>query len=176
MLVFLIGYMGCGKSSIGKPLARRLGMSFVDMDTEVEKQCGMSVGDLFACRGETHFREVEREVLSRLSRLENTVVATGGGTPCYYDNMEVMNRKGVTVYFKLSPQKLVSRLIYGKSKRPLLRDKTDEELLEFVTDALAKREETYEKAKLIISCDALSDDYVAEHVVMYVDQRDKFRI
>ena len=102
MLLFLIGYMGCGKSSIGRPLAKRLGLKFVDMDTEIERRCGVSVQQFFADRGEEAFRRLERELLRELTSAEDTVVATGGGVPCFFDNMELMNGSGVTVYVKLA--------------------------------------------------------------------------
>ena len=108
MLLFLIGYMGCGKSSIGRPLAKRLGLKFVDMDTEIERRCGVSVQQFFADRGEEAFRRLERELLRELTSAEDTVVATGGGVPCFFDNMELMNGAGVTVYFKLAPEKLAA--------------------------------------------------------------------
>ena len=97
--------MGCGKSSIGRPLAKRLGLKFVDMDTEIERRCGVSVQQFFADRGEEAFRRLERELLRELTSAEDTVVATGGGVPCFFDNMELMNGAGVTVYFKLAPEK-----------------------------------------------------------------------
>ena len=89
MLLFLIGYMGCGKSSIGRPLAKRLGLKFVDMDAEIERRCGVSVQQFFADRGEEAFRRLERELLRELTSAEDTVVATGGGVPCFFDNMEL---------------------------------------------------------------------------------------
>lgn len=120
MLLFLVGYMGCGKSSIGRPLAKRLGMQFVDMDTEIERRCGMSVRDFFAAHGEQEFRRYEHEMLQELTQAENTVVATGGGVPCFFDNMSLMNAAGITIYFKLSPEKLAARLEYGKDRKSVV--------------------------------------------------------
>ena len=110
MLIFLIGYMGSGKTTIGRGLARRLGLRFIDMDTEVEQRTGMSVTDYFAARGEEAFRGEEREVLRCLTNEQDAVVATGGGVPCFFDNMEVMNASGLTIYLKMGPEKLAARL------------------------------------------------------------------
>ena len=169
MLLFLVGYMGCGKSSIGRPLAKRLGMQFVDMDTEIERRCGMSVRDFFAAHGEQEFRRYEHEVLQELTKAENTVVATGGGVPCFFDNMSLMNAAGLTIYFKLSPEKLAARLEYGKNKRPLLRGKSQEELVAFIRENLEQREPFYAQARLIVEGDRLSDEYMARHVMLYVE-------
>ena len=169
MLLFLIGYMGCGKSSIGRPLAKRLGLKFVDMDAEIERRCGVSVQQFFADRGEEAFRRLERELLRELTSAEDTVVATGGGVPCFFDNMELMNGAGVTVYFKLAPEKLAARLEHGKAKRPLLRGKSQRELVEYIRENLERREPFYSRARLIVACDSMSDEYVARHVEMYLE-------
>lgn len=169
MLLFLVGYMGCGKSSIGRRLAGKLGMRFLDMDSLIEQRCGCSVREFFASRGEEAFRRLEREQVALLAAERDAVVATGGGAPCFFDNMEVMNRAGVTVYFKMSPEKLAARLETGKAKRPLLKDKNPEELLDFIRENLARRETYYLSSKLVIGCDGVSDEYIAEHVIRYVE-------
>ncbi len=172
MKIFLIGYMGCGKSTIGRMLAQRLGFGFLDMDSEVERISGMTVGELFSARGEDEFRRLEREVLARVAgRDGNLVVATGGGVPCFFDNMEVMNRSGLTVYFKMSPEKLASRLERGKRKRPLLRDKSAEELTGFIRENLGRREARYAEAKLVIDGDGVTDEYIAGHVQRWIENR-----
>lgn len=169
MVLFLVGFMGCGKSSIGRQLARRLGYGFVDMDADIERQAGMTVSEMFDRRGEAYFREREREALARYAGLADTVVATGGGVPCGEGNMETMNRCGVTVYFKMTPEKLALRLRHGRDKRPLLRGKDDGELLTFIRERLPQREPFYGQARLVIDCDGVSDDYIAEHVVRYME-------
>ena len=169
MLLFLVGYMGCGKSSIGRPLAKRLGMQIIDMDTEIERRCGMSLRDFYSEHGEQEFRRYEHEVLQELTKAENTVVATGGGVPCFFDNMSLMNEAGITIYFKLSPEKLAARLEYGKNKRPLLRGKSQQELVSFIQENLQQREPYYAQARLIVEGDRLSDEYMARHVMLYVE-------
>ena len=173
MLIFLVGYMGCGKTSIGRQLAGKLNLRFLDMDAAIEQACGCSVREYFAANGEEAFRRLEREQVAALAEEKDAVVATGGGAPCFFDNMEVMNRAGVTVYFKMSPEKLAARLETGKAKRPLLKDKSEEELLEFIRKNVAEREPCYLKSRLIIGCDGVSDDYIANHVVLYVENRNK---
>ena len=171
MLIFLIGYMGCGKSSIGRPLAVRLGVPFVDMDTEIERREGMKVSEIFASKGEPYFRQVEREVLAELCAMERGVVATGGGVPCGEGNMERMNAAGLTIYFKMSPEKLVRRLEHGRDKRPLIRNMDDAQLLAYITENLARREQFYGKAGLVIACDHISDEYIARHIELYLENR-----
>ena len=175
MLLFLVGYMGCGKSSIGRALARRIGFRFLDMDTLLEERCGQSVREIFSAVGEERFRELERDVLRHLADdpSPDAVVATGGGAPCFFDNMDRMNEAGITVYFQMSPQKLAARLEHGKAKRPLLKDKTPEELFEFIRDNLSQRETFYLRSRLIIGCDGVNDDYIVAHVERYLENYSK---
>lgn len=176
MLIFLIGYMGSGKTTIGRGLARRLGLRFIDMDAEVESRAGMSVSEIFAAQGEAEFRRQEQTVLQALAEEKDAVVATGGGTPCFFDNMEVMNAAGLTIYLKMGPEKLVSRLTNGIAKRPLLRDKTPEQLLDFIAGNLESREPFYGRAKIVMACDTMSDEYIAGHVAMYVEHHKERRL
>jgi len=141
------------------------------MDTLLEQRCGKSVAEIFTETGETGFRQSEREVLAELTSEREAIVATGGGAPCFFDNMETMNRAGLTVYFKMSPEKLAGRLEHGKAKRPLLRDKSEEELIGFIRENVAKREKYYMQAKLIIDCDGVRDDYIAHHIAEYIETK-----
>jgi shikimate kinase len=147
MRIYLIGFMGSGKTTIGKPLSKRLGYQFVDQDDVIEKHYGMTISEVFANVGEPKFRETEREVLFELSKLENVVIATGGGCPCFFDNMEVMNQHGLTIYLKGDPKTLVHRLRDSHGTRPLIKDKTKEELIQYVKDKLEERELFYSKAQ-----------------------------
>lgn len=170
MILFLIGYMGCGKSSIGRTLAKRMDYTFVDMDSEIERECEMTISEIFATHGESYFRERESDMLQKMAhRGDNVVVATGGGVPCFGSNIQLMKSMGVAVHFKMSPAKLVQRLVHGRDKRPIIRGKSDSELLEFICDNLLKREPFYLQASLVIDCDGVSDDYIACHVVNYVE-------
>ncbi len=152
MLIFLIGFMGSGKTTLGRPLARRLGYDFIDLDQLIEKREGMTIAEIFAARGEDHFRTLERTYLgSVIASGGDAVVSTGGGTPCFHDNMALMNANGVTVYLKLSPATLAGRLASAKVCRPLLADKSPEELLQYVADMLDVREEYYGRAKVVVA-------------------------
>lgn len=170
MLIFLVGYMGCGKSTIGRALSRRLGKPFLDMDTVLEQRCGKRVGEIFDEIGEKGFRRLEREVLAGLvASHDDAVVATGGGAPCFFDNMDVMSRSGQTVYFQMSPEGLALRLEHGRHKRPLLRDKSEEELVAFIRENVRRREPHYLRARLVIGCDGVSDGYIVDHIVRYLE-------
>jgi shikimate kinase len=150
MRIYLVGYMGCGKSTIGRKLADLLGISFIDLDKYIEERYFKSVPAIFAEEGEERFREKERNSLVEVSQFENVVVSTGGGAPCFFSNMELMNDNGVTVYIAPDTDVLASRLFKSKTDRPLITGKSREELILFINTALQKREPFYEKAKIII--------------------------
>lgn len=151
MRIFLVGFMGCGKSTTGRRLARELGARFVDLDREVEMTEGASLMDIFRYEGEEVFRGYERAALERVCEGEGSVVvATGGGTPCYGDNMEYMNARGLTVYLRHSAGQLAQRLSVSHNPRPLLRGKSEAELYAYVREKLSEREEVYMSSTLII--------------------------
>lgn len=148
--IFLIGFMGSGKTTLGKKVAQKTGYSFVDLDELIVREIGMSINDYFEKHGEASFREIERETLHRLGETSNTIIATGGGTPCHLDNMEWMNQHGKTIYIKLSPKALLSRLSQKETEsRPLLKGKSNEELLTFITEKLEERNPFYHQAKIV---------------------------
>lgn len=148
--IFLIGFMGCGKTTLGKKVAQKTGYTFVDLDELIVKEIGMSITDYFEKFGEASFREIERKILHRLGETTNSIIATGGGTPCHLDNMEWMNQHGKTIYIKLSPKALLSRLSQKETEtRPLLKGKSNEELLAFITEKLEERNPFYQQAKII---------------------------
>ena len=165
--LFLVGYMGCGKSTLARKIARRLGVEAVDTDRAVEEREGATVGDIFRYEGEERFREVEREVLERLIADPATrVVSTGGGLPLWRDNMARMNEAGTTVYLRRSAEQIARRLSpYGRQKRPRLRGLSDGELVGFMARDIAERESCYAQARWVFDCDALSDDEVAENIL-----------
>jgi shikimate kinase len=146
MRIYLIGYMGSGKSTLGKRLAKHLGMQFIDMDHYLEKRYCKTVPQIFAEEGEDEFRKKERKILEELSGFANVVVATGGGAPCFFDNMEVMNRTGKTIYLNIDPSILALRLMDSKIDRPLIRGKSKMELIAFIDESLRLRSPYYSKA------------------------------
>lgn len=145
--IFLIGFMGVGKTTNGKKLAALLNYPFVDMDEVFVEQQGMPISDFFALHGEAAFREKEREILLSLADLPPSVVSTGGGAPCYFDNMTWMNKHGLTVYFHMPAKALANRLANSKRhKRPLIKDLSEEEILHFIEEKIQQREPFYNQA------------------------------
>lgn len=163
--IFLIGYMGSGKTTIGRLLAKKTGLAFIDADLFIENRFRKSVASIFEERGEAGFREIERKVLEEIIGFEDVVISTGGGLPCFFDNMELMNRNGVTVYLKASTEELVKRLEKGKKKRPLICDKNDEELKEFVELNVRRRSEYYDRALYTLETGALASSREIEEKV-----------
>ena len=165
--LFLVGYMGCGKSTLGRKLARRLGVDFVDTDALVEEREGASVADVFRYEGEERFRQAERRVLDEvIAGNPFVVVSTGGGLPTWSDNMARMNDAGHTVYLRRSAEQIARRLSpYGRRKRPRLQGLNDEELVAFMERDMAAREPFYAQATLIVDCDWLSDEEVVEFIL-----------
>ncbi|MGL5273220.1 MAG: shikimate kinase [Phocaeicola sp.] len=144
--IFLIGYMGSGKTTLGKAFAKTYGLEFIDLDWYIEDRYRKTVTQLFSEKGEDGFRNIEKKMLHEVGEFENVVVSTGGGAPCFFDNMEYMNKMGTTVYLEVSPENLFKRLKIAKQQRPLLANKTDEELMTFICEALQKRESFYKQA------------------------------
>lgn len=156
--ILIIGYMGAGKTTLGKVLAKDLGLPFYDLDWYIESRMMKTVPQLFAERGEEGFRKVEHNMLHEVAEFEDVVISCGGGTPCFYDNMEYMNAQGDTVYLKASSEVLYAHLQMGKVERPLLKNKTREEMQAFIKEQLAEREKYYTKARHIFNVDLL-DNY-----------------
>ena len=150
MKVFLIGFMGCGKSTKAKQLASRLNCPVIDLDAVIVAEQGKSITDYFAENGEADFRTLESETLKNYDYPETCVVATGGGLPCFFDNMEWMNANGKTVYLQMTPPQLVSRL-HNREKRPLLKGMDDEQLLAFVEMKLSERNAFYTQAQIVVN-------------------------
>lgn len=170
--IYLIGYMGAGKTTLGAPLAKALGLSFVDLDLFIENRYHKSVNEIFTQMGEDRFRKIEQIILKEVSNFENVVISTGGGTPCFFDNMELMNSSGVTIYLDVSIEKLFQRLVVGKWKRPKLKDKLDEELFAIIKEGLQFRLPFYNRAQIIHSGEELesqfSIDKSVEHLVKLI--------
>ena len=164
--LFLVGYMGCGKSTLGRKLAHRMGVAYVDTDHEVEQMEGAAVYDIFQYAGEGYFRRSERTVLERTIEEGAAVVSTGGGLPTWSDNMARMNEVGCTVYLRRSAENIASRLSpFGRQKRPRLRGLNDEELVRFMREDMKQREPHYAEAQLVIDCDRLTDDEILDLIM-----------
>jgi len=165
---FLTGYMGSGKTTVGKKLAVKFGYEFIDLDHFIESEYKQTIPEIFASKGENEFRAMENNALKRVIERDNLVIACGGGTPCYYNNMELMNNSGITVYIKMSTDALVNRLTNAKEKRPLIANKTEEELRKFVARQLEKREDFYHKAQYTVKGKDLDVDELASFVKQQV--------
>ena len=146
--IILVGFMGSGKTTFGMKLAKKLNYQFVDTDKEIEELVGMSIESIFNTKGEKYFRQLEKQYIQKL-KVQNVVIATGGGMPCFYDNMEYLNKIGVTVYLEYSSQELFERLKNETVNRPLLKHKSEEDLFDYIDDLLLKRERYYLQAQTI---------------------------
>ena len=153
--IYLIGYMGAGKTTLGKAFAHAMGLTFIDLDWFIEERHHQTIRQLFDQYGEQGFREIERKVLHEASEFENVVISAGGGTPCFFDNMEFMNQTGQTVFLQASHEVLFQRLKVARRQRPLLANKSDEELKDFIAEGLSKRAPFYTKARYVLSGDEL---------------------
>ena len=148
--IFLIGFMGSGKSTLGAQLARSIDYQFIDMDPMIEETAEMSIPEIFNEHGEEVFRKWEHDILVELCRRNKLVISTGGGAPCHSGLMDIMKTHGTTVYLKLSPEALKTRLIHSRTERPLIKGKSETELLDFITSLLEEREEFYSRATHIV--------------------------
>lgn len=149
-IIYIIGFMGSGKTTAGKKLAALLGWSFIDLDRKIEEQTGYTIPELFSKHGEEYFREAESEALKSLDNEKKTVISTGGGTPCWGNNMEHMLSTGLTIYLKLTPAQLKSRLSESTGERPLIKNLDSDSILGFIEEKLAYREKWYNKADITL--------------------------
>ena len=161
-IVFLVGFMGCGKTTLGAKLARHLDYAFIDLDQQLEAQVGMTIAEYFAKFGEDGFRKLESEVLKTTVYPENAIVSTGGGLPCFFDNMDWMNSHGKTIYIQLSPKTLADRLAHEKHQRPILNGRSEQELLTFIDQKLQERDQYYTKASIIVNGIGITPEKVTE--------------
>lgn len=153
--IFLIGYMGAGKTSVGKILARLTGLSFIDLDSHIEARYHRTVSRLFEEKGEEEFRRIERRMLQEIAAFEDVVISTGGGAPCFFDNMAFMKESGLTIYLKVTVDELAKRLEVGRQTRPVLQNKTGGELKQFIADSLEKREDFYNQADIVFNAEMM---------------------
>ena len=165
--IILIGYMGAGKTTLGKVLAQKMGLTFYDLDEYIEDRFHRTIPQIFAESGESGFRDLERRMLHEVAEFEDVIISCGGGTPCFFDNMDYMNTCGETVFLNASPEALKAHLLIGKTQRPLIQGKSPEELLDFIKDSLQKRLPYYKKAKHTLSIDVINTN---EDITHYVNQ------
>ena len=154
--------MGSGKSYIGKKVATKLGYQFIDLDEWIEHNQNSTIANIFTQQGEARFREIERDELQSLSNINNAVISTGGGAPCFFENMEWMNKHGKTIYLQTTPELLFQRLKNQSAKRPMLSDKSESELKQFITDKIKERETFYLQCQIHLHQDKNGDDIINE--------------
>lgn len=165
MRIFLVGFMASGKSSAGKRLANKLGLSFIDLDDYIEEKYNTTIRLLIYDKGMDAFRKIEKDSLETIIKQnDHIVISTGGGTPCYYDNMNLMNTSGLTVYLEVDIPTLVDRLMHAKKDRPLIWGKSKEDLTVYAKDLLERRQNDYQKAKLSVHGKNLKIDALTELV------------
>jgi shikimate kinase len=148
--VYIIGFMGSGKSTAGRKLAAMLGWQFTDLDKEIELLEGKSIKEIFSVSGETYFRELESSVLRSINNVASTVISAGGGTPCQGSNMDFMLSTGLVVYLRMTPGQLESRLSRSATARPLINNIPEKELLKYISEKLSEREKYYTRASIIV--------------------------
>lgn len=153
--IFLIGYMGCGKTTLGRALGSAMNLEFIDLDFYITQRFRKSVNEIFAEKGEAEFRRIEREMLREVGEFSDVIVACGGGTPCHFDNMDYMNSRGLTLWLQASRERLIERLVLGAHKRPLIAGKSREEIGAHLDKTLAARTPDYSKAKMTVDSSRL---------------------
>lgn len=146
-VIFLIGYMCSGKTTLGRALSEAAAVDYVDLDELIEREQGMSVGEIFASRGEETFRALETDALARVARRDNVIVGCGGGTACREENMALMESSGITVLLEASRDRMIQRLLEGRHKRPRIASLTDGEIVELMEHDLERRRVYYERAR-----------------------------
>ena len=165
MIISLIGYMGSGKSTTGKDLAKTLGYEFIDLDHYIENKYELTVSQIFEKFGELGFRKREKDTLAEVLQKTNVVLSLGGGTPVYYDNIDVINANSVSIFLRVQLPQLVKRLENKKHTRPLIAHLKDDELTEFIAKHLFERNHFYQKAKHTISIANQSSSEVLNQIM-----------
>ncbi|MBQ7513937.1 MAG: shikimate kinase [Prevotella sp.] len=155
--IILIGYMGSGKTTVGKALSKDTGMMFYDLDWYIESRMHKSVSQLFSERGEEAFRKMEYNMLHEVAEFEDVIISCGGGTPCFFDNIDYLNQQGDVVYLKATPEVLYKHLLMAKVERPLLKGKSPDELIAYITEHLKERAPYYEQARYTLDVSVLDN-------------------
>ncbi len=162
MRIYLLGFMGSGKTTFGKKLAASTQFSFIDTDAYFEKEYQITIEDFFKTHTENEFRQLETKLLKQTKNFNNVIIALGGGTPCFYDNMDWLLEHGICVYLKLSATALKNRLMKSKKKRPLLNDISEDELLKNIKEIVEKREIFYQRAHIVIDANNIKNSSIKE--------------
>ncbi|GAB0155783.1 shikimate kinase [Chryseobacterium sp. Alg-005] len=166
MIISLVGYMGSGKSHVSKILSEKLNFKLIDLDKEISKRNKLTIPEIFEKKGEIYFRKLEREVLEEiLATQENIILSLGGGTPVYYNNMEIINHNSKSVFLKASVASLTERLSKQKEKRPLIANISDENLPEFIAKHLFERNEFYNKAQFSVNTDSRDPEDIVSEII-----------
>ncbi|MGV3599350.1 MAG: shikimate kinase [Bacteroidota bacterium] len=165
MVLFLIGFMGAGKTPLGHQLAKELGYTFIDTDQVFELRFKQTIAEYFAEHRESSFRREERNILESVATVDNVVIATGGGLPCYKDTMEWMNQHGTTIYIKQEPEELYARLSEQTQHRPILKQKKGKALERHIRNLLNERKVYYEQAKFVFQGPVISPKTVINTII-----------
>ncbi|ASK32011.1 shikimate kinase [Chryseobacterium sp. T16E-39] len=166
MIISLVGYMGCGKSHISKILSEKINFKLIDLDKEISRRNKLTIPEIFEKKGEIYFRKLERETLEEiLATEENLILSLGGGTPVYYNNMEIINNNSKSIFLRASIGTLTERLSKQKEKRPLIANISDENLPEFIAKHLFERNEFYNKALISVNTDSREPQDIVDEIV-----------
>ncbi len=156
--IYLIGFMGVGKSTAGRKLASKLGWQYIDIDKVFEEKYKLGIDAFFIKYGEELFRKLENDILKSTFELDNYVISTGGGTPCFMDGMKQINENGISVYLKMNEQAILSRLVKSKQRRPLVSNKPEVDLLDFINAKLRERDPIYSQAMITVQAISINID------------------
>ena len=168
--IYLVGMPGAGKSTIGKKLAKVLGYAFIDLDVRIEVQEKLTISEIFESKGEAYFRNAEHLCLLQTQQEQSALIATGGGAPCYFNQIEWMNEHGLTIYLEAVPQLLTDRIVAGENRRPLFERKNPDEILQYIMHLFEARKHCYEQAKLKIKIPANNLQTIAKQALKLLNQ------
>ena len=168
MRIFLLGFMGTGKSYWGQLWSQQHHLDFFDLDAIIEQTCGMTIAKMFETHGEQYFREQERVLLRTFETRDDFILSTGGGTPCFFDNMEWMNKTGITIYLQTPPEILKERLTKEKAHRPLIKDLDDAGIIRFIENNISKRNKFYMQSTVILDTTTITADTFTKIIKEYV--------
>lgn len=168
-LIFISGFMGCGKTTQGKKLAKEMGYYFIDLDEYIANKFDKNITDIFKEVGETEFRIIETNALNEcINENQKTIIATGGGTPCFNNNLELMKHSGKIIYLKMTPLELFGRLFNEKGDRPLIKDKEDQDMLLYIENLLSTRAVFYNQADLVADGTVFGVDLLKDNILKLV--------